>query len=163
MVLVVVAVAGVGVGGSGGDTRTFKSQSGWCESAVLMQYDGNGSQKQEVKLWKERASSKWCKMGGGGIVSVVNREPGRRGRNPSDSILFCELSRLPLSAASSQDRPHPRARSLVCQLGWAQDRSCLVSRLFSLALSRPHPISILGIDTRCVLGSVVKVVFSRGK
>lgn len=66
------------------------------------------------------------------VVVVVIRKPELHGRNPDDSISFCELLRLPLSAASLQDRPHPHARSLGCQWGWTLDRSCLNLRLFSL-------------------------------
>lgn len=91
---------------------------------MLIRNGSSGLQTQVIRLWKEgrRASDViWVVL----VMLVVTREPERRGRNPSDSILFCELLRLPLSAASLPDGPHPRARSLVCQLGWTLDRSCL--------------------------------------
>lgn len=44
---VVVVVVGGAVGRSGKDTRTF----GWCEKAVLIRYDGDGSQAREARLW----------------------------------------------------------------------------------------------------------------
>lgn len=77
------------MGRSGEDTHTFRSQSG-CEDVLLIRYDGDGSQTQGVRLWKEGRRTNdviWVVV----VVLVVTREPERRGRNPSDSILFCEL------------------------------------------------------------------------
>lgn len=78
-----------------------------------------------------------------------------------EAIPFCSASSEAATVSCSlQDGPHPRARSLVCQLGWTLDRSCLDLRLFSLALLRPHLISI-AVSTRSVLSSFVKRSFPR--
>lgn len=124
---------------------------------MLIRYDGDGSQTQEVRLWKEGRRTNdviWVVV----VVLVVTREPERRGRDPSDSILFCELLRLPVSAASLQDGPHPRARSLVCGLGWDPG-----SELYGLEALQPRHVETsshfhCGFDTIC-LEQLREVVF----
>jgi hypothetical protein len=77
-----------------------------------MQSDGNnGLQKQEIQQLEEGRTAddvKWVV-----VVLLVSREPERRGRNPSDSILFCELSE---AAAVSYElaRLTPPVRPVPC-------------------------------------------------
>lgn len=78
------------------------------------------------------------------VLLAMSREAGTAAWKRSKRFHFVlRALRLQLSAASLQGGPHPGARSLVCQLGWTLDWSRLDLRLFSLALSRSHPVSIL--------------------
>lgn len=101
-------------------------------------------------------------MGGGGCVGGGGDQGAGTAWKKSKRFHFVlRALRLPLSAASLQGRPHPRARSLVCQLGWTLDRSCL-----DFEALQPRPVETsshihCGFDTIC-LEQLREVVFSWG-
>lgn len=78
---------------------------------MLIRSEVGGLQTQEVRLWEEgqRANdAMWVVV----VLVVVAREPERRGRNRSDSILFCELEAASVSCKLA--RRTPPARPVPC-------------------------------------------------